>query len=47
LSFPHLNKHFGRIFSGAASTSAYSLALMKFAMKYGLKNEDPKQMMIH
>jgi flavin-dependent dehydrogenase len=47
LSFPHLNKHFGRIFSGAASTSAYSLALLKFAMKYGLKNEDPKEMMIH
>ena len=47
LSFPHLNKHFGRIFSGAASTSAYSLALLKFAMKYGLKNEDPKEMMVH
>jgi flavin-dependent dehydrogenase len=47
LSFPHLNKHFGRIFSGAASTSTYSLALLKFAMKYGLKNEDPKEMMIH
>jgi flavin-dependent dehydrogenase len=47
LSFPHLNKHFGRIFSGAASTSAYSLSLLRFAMKYGLKNEDPKEMMIH
>jgi flavin-dependent dehydrogenase len=47
LSFPHLNKHFGRIFSGAASTSTYSLSLLKFAMKYGMKNEDPKEMMIH
>jgi flavin-dependent dehydrogenase len=47
LSFPHLNKHFGRIFSGAASTSPYSLALLKFAMKYGLKNEDPKEMMVY
>lgn len=47
LSFPHLNKHFGRIFSGAASTSPYSLALLRFAMKYGLKNEDPKEMMVH
>ena len=46
LTFPHLNKHFGRIFSGAASTSPYSLALLRFAMKYGLKNEDPKMMMI-
>lgn len=47
LSFPHLNKHMGRIFSGAASTSRYSLALLRFAMKYGLKNEDPRQMMIY
>ena len=47
LSFPHLNKHFGRIFSGAASTSTYSLSLLRFAMKYGLKNEDPQEMMIH
>src|SRR5205807_4757175 len=47
LSFPHLNKHMGRIFSGAASTSRYSLALLRFAMKYGLKDEDPAQMMIH
>jgi len=47
LSFPHLNKHFGRIFSGAASTSRYSLGLLRFAMKYGLKDEDPAVMKIH
>ena len=47
LSFPHLNKHFGRIFSGAASTSRYSLGLLRFAMKYGLKDEDPAEMKIH
>jgi len=47
LSFPHLNKHMGRIFSGAASTSPYSLALLRFAMKYGLKDEDPRKMMIY
>jgi 2-polyprenyl-6-methoxyphenol hydroxylase-like FAD-dependent oxidoreductase len=46
LSFPHINKHMGRIFSGAASTSAYSLALLRFAMKYGMKNEDPRDLMI-
>jgi flavin-dependent dehydrogenase len=46
LTFPHLSKHFGRIFSGAASTSTYSLALLRFAMKHGLNNEDPKEMMI-
>lgn len=41
LMFPHMNKHMGRIFSGAASTSPYSMGLLRFAMKYGLKNEDP------
>ena len=46
LSFPHINKHMGRIFSGAASTSPYSLALLRFAMKYGMKDEDPRDMMI-
>ncbi len=46
LSFPHINKHMGRIFSGAASTSTYSMGLLRFAMKYGLKDEDPKAMMI-
>jgi flavin-dependent dehydrogenase len=47
LSFPHLSKHFGRIFSGAASNSRYSIGLLRFAMKHGLKDEDPAQMMIH
>ncbi len=47
LTFSHINKHLGRIFSGAASTSPYSLGLLRFAMKYGLKDEDPQEMMIH
>jgi len=46
LTFSHINKHLGRIFSGAASTAPYSIALLRFAMKYGLKNEDPREMMI-
>jgi len=46
LAFPHINKHMGRIFSGAASTSPYSLALLRFAMKYGLKDEDPREMSV-
>lgn len=46
LMFPHMNKHMGRIFSGAASTSPYSMGLLRFAMKYGLKNEDPRELMI-
>jgi hypothetical protein len=47
LTFPHLNKHLGGIFSGMASTSPYSLALLRFAMKYGMKNEDPRDLMIN
>ncbi len=46
LTFPHINKHFGRIFSGAAATSPYSLGLLRFAMQYGLKNENPREMMV-
>jgi flavin-dependent dehydrogenase len=46
LSFPHINKHMGRIFTGAAGKSPYSMAMMRFLMKYGLKNEDPKAMAI-
>mgnify|MGYP001306830585 CR=1 FL=1 len=43
LLFPHMNKHMGRIFGGAASKSAYSIGLLRFAMKYGLEDEDPEQ----
>jgi hypothetical protein len=46
LTFPHMNKHMGRIFGGAASNSAYSIGLLRFAMKYGLKDEDPKELMV-
>jgi hypothetical protein len=47
LLFPHINKHMGRIFGGAASNSAYSIGLLRFAMKYGLKDEDPRTLMVH
>lgn len=46
LTFPHMNKHLGRIFSGAASTSPYSFGLLRFAMKYGIKDEDPDELSI-
>jgi len=46
LAFPHMNKHMGRIFGGAASNSAYSIGLLRFAMKYGLKDEDPRALMV-
>ena len=46
LTFPHMNKHLGRIFSGAASTSPYSVGLLRFAMKYGLKDQNPAELAI-
>ena len=35
-----------RIFLGAASTSPYSMRLLRILVKYGLKDEDPKKMAI-
>jgi hypothetical protein len=46
LAFPHINKHMGRIFLGAASTSPYSIRLLRCLVQYGLKDEDPKAMAI-
>jgi flavin-dependent dehydrogenase len=46
LAFPHINKHMGRIFLGAASTSPYSVNLLRMLVKHGLKDEDPKLMAI-
>jgi len=46
LGYPHINKHMGRIFSGAAAKAPYSMGMMRFLMKYGMKNEDPKDMAI-
>lgn len=46
LTFSHINKHLGRIFSGAASTAPYSVGLLRFAMKYGLKDEDPRELAV-
>jgi len=46
LAFPHINKHMGRIFLGAASTSPYSIRLLRLLVTHGLRDEDPKGMMI-
>ena len=46
LCFPHINKHMGRIFTGAAGKAAYSMAMMRLLMTYGLKDEDPSAMAI-
>lgn len=47
LTFPHINKHLGRVFSGVASTSPYSMGLLRFAMRHGLKDADPRELMVH
>lgn len=46
LASSHIDKHMGRVFSGAASTSPYSMGLLRFAMKYGLKDENPAELAI-
>jgi flavin-dependent dehydrogenase len=46
LAFPHIDKYMGRIFLGAASTSPYSIRLLRGLVKYGLKDEDPKEMAV-
>ncbi|HNQ72891.1 MAG TPA: tryptophan 7-halogenase [Verrucomicrobiota bacterium] len=46
LIFPHMNKHMGRVFAGAASHSAYSIGLLRFAMKYGLEDENPEDLKV-
>ena len=46
LLFPHINKHMGRIFLGAASTSPYSIKLLRVLVKYGLRDKDPAKMAI-
>jgi flavin-dependent dehydrogenase len=46
LLFPHINKHMGRIFLGAASTSPYSIKLLRFLVKYGQRDEDPRELAI-
>jgi flavin-dependent dehydrogenase len=46
LTHSHISKHLGRIFSGAASSSRYSIGLLRFAMKYGMKNENPDDLRI-
>lgn len=46
LAYPHINRQMGNIFNGSAGKAAYSMALMRFLMKYGLRNEDPERMAI-
>ena len=43
---PHVEKHMGRIFTGAASSAPYSMGLLRFGMKYALRDEDPKEVAI-
>jgi flavin-dependent dehydrogenase len=43
---PHLEKHLGRIFTGAASTAPYSMGLLRFGMKYALRGENPNDVAV-
>jgi flavin-dependent dehydrogenase len=46
LAFPHINKHMGKIFLGAASTSPYSIKLLRLLVQRGLRGEDPQEMAV-
>ena len=46
LAFPHINKNMGKIFLGAASTSPYSIKLLRLLVQRGLRGEDPQQMAV-
>ena len=46
LSFPHMQKHFGAIFTGLASNSRYSLGLLRWVMKNSLRDDDPADLAI-
>ncbi len=46
LTRPHLVANLGGIFSGAASTSAYSTGLLRFLMKHALRDEDPAELAV-
>ena len=43
---PHVEKHMGRIFTGAASSAPYSMGLLRFGMKHALRGEDPNEVSI-
>lgn len=39
---PWISGHVSRIFSGAAGSKGFSLSLLRFLVKYGLKDKDPR-----
>ena len=43
---PHVEKHMGRIFTGAASSAPYSMGLLRFGMKHALRGKDPNEVSI-
>jgi flavin-dependent dehydrogenase len=47
LFYPYISNQFGKIFTGAASDSDYSLGLMRFVVNYGAQNEDPSGLRIN
>ena len=47
MTFPHMQKHFGAIFTGLASNSNYSLGLLRWVVKNSLRKEDPSDLAIN
>ncbi len=44
---PHLQKHMGRIFTGAAATAKYSLGLLRIMTSYGIAKRDHRLLRIN
>lgn len=44
---PHMQKHMGRIFTGAAATARYSLGLLRFMTTYGIARRDHRLLKIN
>ncbi len=42
LMVPWISKHMSRIFSGAAASKRFSLYMLRFLVKYGLRGKDPR-----
>lgn len=43
LLFPWISNHMSRIFSGAAATNRFSMAMLRVLVQYGLKDRDPEE----
>jgi hypothetical protein len=47
LMSPFYRNHFGRVFTGGASNSNFSIGMLRWVVKYGVKHENPQALKIH